>query len=146
MSKYLNDCEAEEALFRDRDGADRNAREIIRSTMKKIRMVLPDDETLQRLWNDFYQEHVGRPPDYQVTRQDILIWADQHPSRRTTDLELLRQRYIFDKEEFGKISREIKPPHTKPPIQSVFTCKQSRDVRRTNLQRKKMQEATDGYF
>ena len=145
MLRFHHDCEAEEALSRDRDGANRIANDIIRSPMKKIRMILPDDVTLQRLVNDFYQQHFGTSLYYQVTRQDFIIWLDNNPSRRTTDIELLIQRYVFDKEDFGKMSREIKKPHTKPPIQDVFTCDQSRKKRRENRERR-MQEATEGYY
>ena len=141
MSRYRHDCEAEEALFRDQEGADRIARDVLRSPMKKIDQAIPNDDTFQRSYNQIYEEHFGHPPDYQVTKQDVMAWAEAHPSRRTTDVELLSQRCFLDNEGFGELSREIKPPHKQPPIQSIFKCHNSRQIRRSNLERRQMEQS-----
>ena len=141
MSRYRHDCEAEEALFRDQDGSDKIARDVLRSPMKKINLVIAVDDTFIKSYNQLYEEHFGHPPNYQITQQEVMAWLEEHPSRRTTDVELLSQRYFLDKEGFGQLSREIKPPRKQPPIQSVFRCYNSRQVCRENLERRQMEQS-----
>ena len=72
------------------------------------------------------------PEGKTVHREEVLEYADQNIHVRTLDNQLLMQRFFFDKEKLGDISREIKPPHKEPPIYSTIKCYHKRQVLRKN--------------
>ena len=147
---FINDCEAEEAILRDTEGADKIASEILRSSMKKIEKKLPDDPYAYNLCQELHMKIYGEPlpEDATITKQDILQYADEHPSRRTIDPKLLLQRFFLDKANIGDLSKRIKPPHKLPPLQNIFLCERNRKVRSDNCLKRQMkqfqQQSTEG--
>ena len=132
---FINDCEAEEVLFRNPEGAEKNAREVLKSTMKKIEQKLPQDPFCINRIKELYQatHHEPLPDDVSVTRQDVI--------------DLLLQRFFLHKDNFGELSKEIKKPFKTPPIQTVFKCKDLRNARWMNFEKKQYQpQSSEGYL
>ena len=142
MLPIIRDCESEESKFRDPYGSEENAREILNSPMEQIREEFPGSPFAQEYYNQLHQQHFGKPtPDDEIVRTEyVLDFADRNVRMRTLNSALLVQRYFFEQKQLGELSREIKPPHKKPPIQSILKCRHSRQVRRENREIKKKAE------
>ena len=139
---FLNDCEAEEAILRDTEGADKIANDVLNSPMKKIEKNFPEDPYAYFLCQQLHIKIYGvpLPGDATITKQDILQYAHDHPSRRTLNNELLLQRFFLDNTNIADLSKRIKPPHKLPPLQDLFKCERNRIVRSQNRLNREMEK------
>ena len=145
MSSVILDCEAEEAMYRDPEGAKWIAREILTSPIEQIVEEFPQSPFAHEKYSSLHLQHLRcpMPQDERVRTQDVLEFADQNVRMRTRDPDLLVQRYFFDREGLGETSRWIKPPHKQPPIHSVLKAQRSRNTRAQNRETQQMAEALE---
>ena len=136
MSIINHDCEAEEVLHRDPVGTEQIVREAMRSSIEQIEEEFPDSPFAQETYSKLHEAllRCPMPKDRQVHKADIIDYANRNCRVRTLDSNLLVQRYFFDNEGLGELSKEIKKPHKEPPIYSTIKCHFKREVRRERSQ------------
>ena len=131
----IHDCEAEKSLHRDPFGSEWNFREAMRSTNNKIAEAIPADPYAQEQYNALCEKYTDDKTHERVTKQELLKFAKDNWRFRTTNPDLLVQRYFNEKNGFSEASMEIRPPTKIPPMQYTLKCSRIRKTRQENLER-----------
>ena len=138
---FINDCEPEEQLFRNKEEMNKIVREASKATPKKIEEKLTD-EMITVLYSNFKNTFKPEEKDQpRITRNEVLDWTKKNPAMRTLDMNLLLQRFFCDKEGFADVSKKVRPP--KPnPMHTALKSYKYRMVRQNNDLRRAMERAS----
>ena len=145
MAEIVNDCEAEEAIQRDKRGMNKIAKDVLKSTTRKIDQRL-DDEIIRKRYAELYELEYNEvmPPYYEVPqKQDIMNWVMDRPEVRTLDMELLVQRHYLETQGYPAISKSIRPINSRPIDETIKRFKTNNDRKASRRRKNQAQEAQE---
>ena len=143
---FINDCEAEETLFRDTERMNQIVKEAHKATPAKI-----DENLTSEVVTTYYKEnyrqylHEEPDPDWFIDKKNVVDWARKNPAMRTLDVKLLLQRFFCADRNFEDISKRVRPPKPRPMESTLKNIhyRQARQANRYKRQQLKEQGFTE---
>ena len=151
MAGIIHDCEAEDSIHRDPRGMNKIAKDILKSTPKKIGQKLTDEMIYKRYQELYEIKHEGKmPPDFRVPpKQQVMNWVMNRAEVRTLDMDLLIQRFFLQTEDYPEVSRSVRPFNPCPiddAIKQYITINDHKETRRRKkIRDKELQEIQEQF-